>query len=71
MYETRQDFFESFSHPRNKVFHSEVNSRIFSRIRQIRCFEGVRFLPNSPTQTPRGSVLTPMIQLHKENLEFR
>jgi hypothetical protein len=30
--------------------------------RQIRRFEGVRFLPNSPTLAPRGSGLTPTIR---------
>jgi hypothetical protein len=49
MYEIHRDFFMNVSFSRNRTFHLEGDSRIYSRIRQIRRFEGVRFLPNSPT----------------------
>jgi hypothetical protein len=47
--------------------HSEGDSRIYLRIRQIRRFEGIRFLPNSPTLAPRGSGLTPTIRFHENS----
>jgi hypothetical protein len=59
-----------FPLPRNSIFHVENNSRHFSRIWQIRRFEGERFLPNSPTLAPRGSGLTLTIRFHEQNLEF-
>jgi hypothetical protein len=34
---------------------------------QIQHFEGVRFLPNSPTLAPRGSGLTPTIWFHENS----
>jgi hypothetical protein len=40
----------SFS--QNRAFHPEGDSWNYSQIRQIRRFEGVRFLPNSPTLGP-------------------
>jgi hypothetical protein len=49
MYEIHQDFFMHVSFSRNRAFHPEGGSRIYSRIRQIRRFEGVRFFLNSPT----------------------
>jgi hypothetical protein len=49
MYEIHQDFFMDVSFSQNRAFHPEGDSRIYSRIRQIQRFEGVRFLPNSPT----------------------
>jgi hypothetical protein len=70
MYEIHQDFFMNVSFSWNRTFHPEGDSRIFSRIRQIRRFEGVRFLPNSPTLAPRGSGLTPMIWFHEEISNF-
>jgi hypothetical protein len=61
MYDIRQDFFMNVSFSQNRTFHPEGDSRI----QLIRCFEGVRFLPNSPTLAPRGSRLTPTIRFHE------
>jgi hypothetical protein len=36
------------SSPRNRTFHSEGDPRIYSRIRQIRRFESVRFFAQFP-----------------------
>jgi hypothetical protein len=49
MHEIHQDFFMNVSFSRDRAFHPEGDSWIYSWIRQIRRFEGVRFLPNSPT----------------------
>jgi hypothetical protein len=54
MYEIHQDFFMNVSFSRNRAFHPEGDSRIYSRIRQIRRFEGVRFLPKFPNTSPSG-----------------
>jgi hypothetical protein len=50
MYDIRQDFFMNVSFSQNRTFHPEGDSRI----QLIRCFEGVRFLPNPPNTSPAG-----------------
>jgi hypothetical protein len=70
-YEIHQGVFMIVSLSWNRTFHPEANSWVYSRIRQIRRFEGERFFPNSPTLAPRGSGLTPTIRFHEKNPEFR
>jgi hypothetical protein len=67
MYEIHQDFFMNVAFSRNIASFSEGNLQIYPQIWQIRHFEGVRFLPNSPTLAPRGSGFTPMIQFHENS----
>jgi hypothetical protein len=57
MYATHQYFCTNVAFSRNRASHS--------RIRQLQRFEGVRFLSNSPTLTPRVSGLTSTIRFHE------
>jgi hypothetical protein len=52
LYEIYQDVFMNIPLSWNRIFHPEAHSWIYSRIRQLRHFEGARFLPNSPTIPP-------------------
>jgi hypothetical protein len=65
MYEIHPDLFMNVAFSRNRTFFSEDDLRIYPQIWQIRHFEGVRFLPNSPTLAPWVSGLTPTIRFHE------